>query len=1148
MTCLLFLRGTIDLRRNNQIPLHFKVLFSYNTVVMNSDLWGWGSEIRRYIPFTRETDFTMTIRVTSEVFKIEVDGQYYTEYAHRTTIDGVNEVDISSILISHLYIMSSSVGPVGWWPLNEAFGATDVTGNGNDGYASATQLVGGPAGPTSQAFLFGGNTTSYVEIPNNGVLHVRYSYTILAHIYPTGDGGPLFHYGRTHWDVMFWQQAYAPPKLLNRPTNRNACWQCPTAVAAVLTKNSWNYVGATYDHVTGKAAVWHDGAEVGSVNAGSIELLTQREIRVGSRMWTTYGCYSGRMSCLQLYDYVLDENEIAVARRKCEGTCPYGWHPAGYVCYRLFHETVTWETADARCRQEGGRLASVKNEDTHKFLVALKSIEDREIHVWIGLHDCLSCFNLALQKTATSTDSAHRSPGNAVDGNTDGNHHGSTPCFHSMPDISNPSWWVDLGQWYRIDRVVIFNRLDCCSWRINPFNIHIGDSDQVAANPKCGGDHQMAVNQPSISVPCQGMWGRYVGVRLPGSSRTLQLCEVQVFSVPDDPLAEWTWADGTPLSQQDFRGWTPSAPDESYENCVLYYSWRTQSRRDLWEDVECSRTHEFFCERVNPPENLTCSSTTTNSIEVDWLYTELYPYTPLSGYRVWYRHVLDDIYREPTEVTNPPPEATSVVISGLKSGSMYSVSIRALVGTTQSLDVMVQCITETDIPVFLACADATLSSVEVSWISPQALLVGYRANYTLIDQDNPTTITTELGSGNLSHVHQGAVTDREYRFTLVAVGLYKDSLPVDITCATMTPAPEDFAVTSITGTSAKVSWVPSTSSIATGYKVWIRQSGSADIIHIYIPQLSQNEVTFENLIPATEYTISAATINMYVEGMEVNLTVATETHPPLALDVDDKTTDTVVISWLPPRGVIVKYSINYTGNGIMASQEVSGDVNHCELTGLIPGTPYDINLVAVSRFGRSIAVSTNILTDPPLSLEVSGLSATWMVLQWKAHVAEILSFEIKVSNPYDSTGRLFSMNGLQTSYNFTDLLPETEYTIKMTAISEQGRSVEITLSKRTGSISPTYKMYTMTEAYTSTLFVTSSTEPFEDGFLPVQRVTGSPIRTTKETYDEAGTMVTTARTTGNLQGQSTSFTLTTQAATPERLSATFGSIWFSPSC
>ncbi|XP_066270913.1 pentraxin fusion protein-like [Branchiostoma lanceolatum] len=79
--------------------------------------------------------------------------------------------------------------------------------------------------------------------------------------------------------------------------------------------------------------------------------------------------------------------------------------------------------------------------------------------------------------------------------------------------------------------VVIYNRLDCCSERLNPFNILIGDSDQVASNTKCGGDHQIDLSQPSISVSCPGMTGRYVGVRLSGSSRQyLSLCEVQVFS------------------------------------------------------------------------------------------------------------------------------------------------------------------------------------------------------------------------------------------------------------------------------------------------------------------------------------------------------------------------------------------------------------------------------------------------------------------------------------------------------------------------------------------------------------------------------------------------------------------------------------------
>ncbi|XP_035682620.1 uncharacterized protein LOC118420023 [Branchiostoma floridae] len=140
--------------------------------------------------------------------------------------------------------------------------------------------------------------------------------------------------------------------------------------------------------------------------------------------------------------------------------------------------------------------------------------------------------NVALGKTAFQTSSRPDGAASlAVDGNTDTHyHHGSCTHTKGFPGEANPSWWVDLGQSYVIDRVVIFNRQDCCSKRLNPFNIHIGDSDQVSANPKCGGNHQMNLNQPSISVSCQGMKGRYVGVRLPGPYRILTLCEVQVFS------------------------------------------------------------------------------------------------------------------------------------------------------------------------------------------------------------------------------------------------------------------------------------------------------------------------------------------------------------------------------------------------------------------------------------------------------------------------------------------------------------------------------------------------------------------------------------------------------------------------------------------
>ncbi|XP_019620358.1 PREDICTED: adhesion G-protein coupled receptor G7-like [Branchiostoma belcheri] len=139
--------------------------------------------------------------------------------------------------------------------------------------------------------------------------------------------------------------------------------------------------------------------------------------------------------------------------------------------------------------------------------------------------------NLALGKPAYQT-SSDAPADRAVDGNTDGDFFAQPgTCTHTVDGgETDPSWWVDLGQSYMVDRVVIFNRIECCSGRLNPFNIHIGDSDQVSENPKCGGDHQINVNRPSISVSCLGMKGRYVGVRLPGFHRILTLCEVLVFS------------------------------------------------------------------------------------------------------------------------------------------------------------------------------------------------------------------------------------------------------------------------------------------------------------------------------------------------------------------------------------------------------------------------------------------------------------------------------------------------------------------------------------------------------------------------------------------------------------------------------------------
>ncbi|XP_019618562.1 PREDICTED: uncharacterized protein LOC109465632 [Branchiostoma belcheri] len=138
---------------------------------------------------------------------------------------------------------------------------------------------------------------------------------------------------------------------------------------------------------------------------------------------------------------------------------------------------------------------------------------------------CRDYRNLALGKPAyQSSQYTDHVAGRAVDGVT-------STCAHTVGGNGEPypSWWVDLGHPYLIDRVIIYIRMNHLAYWINPFNIHIGNSTSVDKNPKCGGDHRIDVSKPSISISCPGMRGRYVGVRLPGNNRILVLCEVQVF-------------------------------------------------------------------------------------------------------------------------------------------------------------------------------------------------------------------------------------------------------------------------------------------------------------------------------------------------------------------------------------------------------------------------------------------------------------------------------------------------------------------------------------------------------------------------------------------------------------------------------------------
>uniref|UniRef100_A0A671PF23 Fucolectin tachylectin-4 pentraxin-1 domain-containing protein n=1 Tax=Sinocyclocheilus anshuiensis TaxID=1608454 RepID=A0A671PF23_9TELE len=93
---------------------------------------------------------------------------------------------------------------------------------------------------------------------------------------------------------------------------------------------------------------------------------------------------------------------------------------------------------------------------------------------------------------------------------------------------TNPWWRVDLCYIYRVSRVVITNRLDCCPERINVAEIRIGNSleNNGNNNPICAVISSIPAGVSS-TYTCNGMEGRYVNLFIPGDTKYLTLCEVE---------------------------------------------------------------------------------------------------------------------------------------------------------------------------------------------------------------------------------------------------------------------------------------------------------------------------------------------------------------------------------------------------------------------------------------------------------------------------------------------------------------------------------------------------------------------------------------------------------------------------------------------
>ncbi|XP_057307272.1 uncharacterized protein LOC130645326 isoform X2 [Hydractinia symbiolongicarpus] len=141
--------------------------------------------------------------------------------------------------------------------------------------------------------------------------------------------------------------------------------------------------------------------------------------------------------------------------------------------------------------------------------------------------ECEDLINWAENATATASSQLLKvyPAGRAIDGITTNNLLEKS-CMHTAKD-KKPWLRIDLGTLRLVEKVVIYNRADCCSERLNNMLIIVGNNADGTGNHICGGRDSMEdVKKTTISC-CQTLIGRYVHVTIPGP-QFLHVCEVEV--------------------------------------------------------------------------------------------------------------------------------------------------------------------------------------------------------------------------------------------------------------------------------------------------------------------------------------------------------------------------------------------------------------------------------------------------------------------------------------------------------------------------------------------------------------------------------------------------------------------------------------------
>ncbi|XP_012513181.1 PREDICTED: tenascin-N [Propithecus coquereli] len=439
---------------------------------------------------------------------------------------------------------------------------------------------------------------------------------------------------------------------------------------------------------------------------------------------------------------------------------------------------------------------------------------------------------------------------------------------------------------------------------------------------------------------------------------------------------------------------------------------------------------------IDSPKNLVTDRVTESTATVSWDPVQ----AAIDRYMVRYTSANGETKEVPVG-----KEQSSAVLTGLRPGVEYTVSVWAEKGAQESKKANTTAPTDIDSPQNLVTDWVTENTATVSWDPVQAAIDRYMVRYTSADGE---TKEVPVGKERSSAVLTGLRPGVEYTVSVWAEKGAQESKKADTMAPTDIDSPKNLVTDRVTENTATVSWDPVQAAIDRYMVRYISADGETKEVPV---GKEQSSAVLTGLRPGVEYTVSVWAEKGARESKKANTTAPTDIDSPKNLVTDRVTENTATVSWDPVQAAIDRYTVRYTSaNGETKEVPVGKEQSSAILTGLRPGVEYTVSVWAQKGAQESKKADTMAWTeiDPPKNLRPSAVTQSGGGLTWTPPSAQIDGYVLTYQFP-DGTVKEVQLGQDHQKFELQGLEHGVTYPVSLVAFKGDRRSRNVSTSLST---------------------------------------------------------------------------------------------------